>query len=48
MVNEKISICCDTTCQERFTCAKFSRALDVNCGKIKSGYYIVEKCEYEK
>jgi hypothetical protein len=29
-------------------CAKFARALDVNSGKITSGYYIVDKCEYEK
>lgn len=43
-----VSICCNLKCAERFSCAKFARALDVNSGKIKSGYYEVEKCEYEK
>lgn len=44
---EKVSICCDVKCRERFSCAKFTRALDVNAGKIRS-YYEVDKCEYEK
>lgn len=47
-MENKISICCNVKCAERFTCAKFARALDVNSGKIVSNYYEVEKCEYEK
>ena len=47
-IDADISICCNTKCGERFSCAKFSRALDVNSGKIKARYYEVEKCEYEK
>lgn len=43
-----VSICCNVHCTERFTCAKFSRALDVNGGKIKANYYEVKKCEYER
>lgn len=43
----EVSIYCNTQCQERLSCQKFSRALDVNSGKIKL-YYIIEKCEYEK
>ena len=44
----KIPICCNTQCPERFSCGKFSRAMDVNSGKILGNYYIIEKCEYEK
>lgn len=29
------AICCRTDCPERFSCQKFSRALDVNQGKLK-------------
>lgn len=47
-MESNISICCNVQCRERFTCAKFSRALDVNGGKIRALYYEVEKCEYEK
>ena len=43
-----ISICVDLKCPSRFDCKKFARALDVNSGKITNGYYIIEKCEYEK
>ena len=48
---EQVTICCDVTCPERFSCQKFARAMDVNGGKITNGYTIV-KCEkfkeYEK
>lgn len=44
----KISICCNVKCNERFSCAKFARALDVNGGKIVSWYYEIDKCDYEK
>jgi hypothetical protein len=47
-MENNISICCKTDCPHRMECAKFARALDVNSGKITSGYYIVDKCEYEK
>ena len=50
-MNEEITICCNVSCSERFTCQKFSRALDVNSGKILKGYAEVkcERCsEYEK
>lgn len=43
-----ILICCKVSCPERFSCAKFARALDVNGGKIKANYREVDKCEYEK
>lgn len=45
---ESVSICCRVQCPNRFSCAKFGRALDVNAGKIKANYYEVDKCEYEK
>lgn len=48
METNSVSICCNVHCTERFTCAKFARALDVNSGKIKANYYEVEKCEYER
>lgn len=38
---EAVSICCDVTCRRRMECAQFSRALDVNAGKVKL-YYIIE------
>lgn len=48
---EKTTICCNVNCSEKFTCQKFSRALDVNSGKIKANYVEI-KCEkfneYEK
>ena len=48
---EKVTICCNVNCGERFSCQKFSRAMDVNGGKITSNYIEV-KCEkfnqYEK
>lgn len=48
---EKTTICCNVNCPEKFTCQKFSRALDVNSGKIKANYVEI-KCEkfneYEK
>lgn len=47
-MENSIAICCKIDCPNKFTCAKFGRALDVNSGKIKQGYYIVEKCDYEK
>ena len=47
-MEQSISICTKIDCPNRYTCAKFSRAIDVVKGDIKSGYYIVEKCEYEK
>lgn len=45
-----VSICCKTDCPERFTCAQFARAMDVNSGKlfIEGSYYIIDKCSYEK
>ncbi len=45
---DKISICCRTDCATRHECAKFARAMDVNSGKIATGYYIIDKCEFEK
>lgn len=42
-----VSICCNTTCAQRFQCAKFARAMDVNNGIIKNGYYIIDKCDFE-
>lgn len=36
------TICCNTSCPIRFTCATFSRAVDVNIGVIKTGYRIIE------
>ena len=47
-MENSISICCKVSCPERFSCAKFARALDVNIGKIVAGYYEIEGCEYEK
>lgn len=47
-MENSISICCNVKCPDRHDCAKFQRALDVNSGKIQSGYYEIEKCEYEK
>lgn len=51
MANINIHICCNVSCPERFTCQKFSRAMDVNAGKITFGYQEI-KCEkfneYEK
>lgn len=48
---ERVTICCNTGCGERLSCQKFARALDVNSGKVKTGYVIVE-CDkfnqYEK
>ena len=48
---EQITICCNVSCAERFSCQKFSRAMDVNAGKIRANYIEV-KCErfseYEK
>jgi len=38
---DKPTICCNTSCPERFTCQKFSRALDVNSGKINN-YELIE------
>lgn len=50
-MRESVTICCDVGCSLRLECAKFNRALDVNSGKIRSGYVEV-KCEngseYEK
>lgn len=40
-------ICTKTTCERRLMCKKFANAIDVNIGKVKSGWYIIEKCEYE-
>lgn len=48
IMEQGISICVDLKCGWRLDCKKFARALDVNSGKITKGYYIVEKCEYEK
>jgi hypothetical protein len=48
MESNKVSICCNVKCNERFTCAQFARALDVNSGKIASNYYEIDKCSYEK
>lgn len=48
IMENNISICCKTDCPHRMECAKFTRAMDVNAGKIVSGYYLIEKCEYEK
>ena len=48
---ENVLICCNVKCPDRFSCAKFARAMDVNSGKILSGYQIVEcnnHSEYEK
>lgn len=39
---DKITICCNVVCPERFGCGCFSRAMDVNSGKITSGYRIIE------
>jgi hypothetical protein len=47
-MENSVSICCDVACPERFSCAQFARAMDVNAGKIINGYYIIEKCNYEK
>ena len=47
-MNETIAICVDIKCEFRLTCKKFARALDVNSGKITKGYYIIDKCDYEK
>lgn len=44
---EQASICIDLKCPSRLECKKFSRALDVNAGKIKQ-YRIIEKCDFEK
>lgn len=44
---EKVAICVDLKCPSRLDCKKFTRALDVNSGKIKE-YYIIDKCDYEK
>lgn len=50
-MKESITICCDVSCRVRLECAKFTRALEVNSGRIRSGYVEV-KCEngseYEK
>ena len=43
-----IAICVDIKCPSRLDCKKFTRALDVNSGKITKGYYIIEKCDFEK
>ena len=45
---EEVKVCCKVDCRERFSCAKFARALDVNSGKIRAGYVVIGKCEYEK
>lgn len=37
-----ITICCNVGCPQRFSCGCFSRAMDVNAGKIVSGYAIIE------
>lgn len=42
-----IPICVDIKCPSRLDCKKFTRALDVNAGKIKQ-YRIIEKCDYER
>lgn len=47
-MNDKVIICCNVTCDERFRCAKFSRALDVNAGKITGNYDLTGKCEFER
>lgn len=47
-MNNVISICCRVQCPERFGCAKFKRAMDVNSGYITNNYTIIDKCEYEK
>ena len=39
---EEVNICCNVSCQLRFSCQTFSRAVDVNMGKIRSGYRIIE------
>lgn len=39
---DDVNICCNVNCSERFSCACFSRALDVNAGKILKGYRIIE------
>lgn len=41
---EPIYVCCNVYCPLRLECAKFSRALDVNVGKIVFGYAEVN-CE---
>lgn len=41
-------ICTKMTCERRLFCKKFANAIDVNTGKVKSGWYIIDKCEYEK
>ena len=47
-MNEEITICCNVSCPVRFSCATFGRAVDVNVGKIRAGYRIIEcvKSEY--
>lgn len=42
-----MTICCDVTCPQRMECAKFSRALDVNAGKVKV-YEMVECVNYSQ
>lgn len=49
-MENRISICCNVKCPDRFTCAQFSRAMDINSGKLYAGenFYIIDKCSYEK
>lgn len=43
-----VSICCNVNCPDRHSCAQFTRAMDVNAGKIVEEYHIIEKCDFEK
>lgn len=42
-----LPICTKITCERRLMCKKFANAIDVNNGRVKYGWYIIEKCEYE-
>ena len=47
---ETVNICCNVGCAERHSCAQFSRAMDVNSGKLSYGenVRILDRCSYEK